>query len=605
MADQIAAESARPDEPQCYNCGGMGHWAVACPEPTRETPAGLAAWRNASATRQGSGRAQHNDGRRSKGPIITKYGPPPPPTGYGAHFPPPPGYPPPHSSYTAPPPQPPTHPHYPPQYHYLPGHGQPPLPPPPPPSHGHHYPPPAYHPPPESYHGQQPRSSYPGPSPTYGAPHTAPHTAPQNYGGYPYSTQDSPQFFPPRPAYSGSYTQGSGSGQKRHHQRPQPTHRNSAPSPPKSHTSQVASSPPKPPASSPPTHIAHALPPKPPKSVHDIDHGRDQRNNKRKHDHQTRPRDIKEHHPGRNHGSPKIPPVIHNNHHHQSNASAQHHQGPQNRLGKQGSNRRRSSAGNHGSNQPRMQRQQSKDSLTPQATGPQSSPQLNNEDRRPNNNGETHHEHHDQHKTADRPKEDSNPPKAAETSPILIQSVPSLPPKPSLVVEAYVPKAPDERATRHPLDSIRLSERNVSDVDGNKERDRDDRSSTARHGTKSESSAQEDAERDERPLKRFRRDSRDRSRSTSRHRDSDDLPPLNRRRSRSVQRRSSPSRSPRSRNSSVSSRSSDLNSLEAELLGVSARRPSTESEQRRRPERVAPPKAKRRKPTNSAFSRRW
>ncbi|KAM0741763.1 hypothetical protein ACQRIT_004620 [Beauveria bassiana] len=100
MTDQVVTHPGRTEEPQCYNCGGMGHWAVACPEPTRETPAGLAAWRNASATRQGSGRAQHNDGRKSKGPIITKYGPPPPPTGYGAHYPPPPVYPPPHNSYT-------------------------------------------------------------------------------------------------------------------------------------------------------------------------------------------------------------------------------------------------------------------------------------------------------------------------------------------------------------------------------------------------------------------------------------------------------------------------------------------------------------------------
>ncbi|XWW93641.1 hypothetical protein V2A60_001575 [Cordyceps javanica] len=71
MADQVAAQSGRPEEPRCYNCGGMGHWTVACPEPTRETPAGLAAWRNGSATRQGGGRAQHHEGRKSKGPIIT------------------------------------------------------------------------------------------------------------------------------------------------------------------------------------------------------------------------------------------------------------------------------------------------------------------------------------------------------------------------------------------------------------------------------------------------------------------------------------------------------------------------------------------------------
>ncbi|KAJ4151611.1 hypothetical protein LMH87_012301 [Akanthomyces muscarius] len=245
MTHQVATQSSRPEEPQCYNCGGMGHWAVACPEPTRETPAGLAAWRTASATRPGSGRAQQSDGRKSKGPIITKYGPPPPPAGY------------------------------------------------------------------------------------------------------------------------------------------------------------------------------------------------------------------------------------------------------------------------------------------------------------------------------------------------------------------------DEHATSAFSNSSKLSERNVRSINGHKDRDNDDRSSTARNRTKSESSVQDDVEGDGRPPKRFRRSSRDRSRSTSRNRDIDDLPPLDRRRSRSLQRRSSPSRSPRSRTSSVSSRSSDLNSLEAELLGVSARRPSTDSEARRRPERIAPPKAKRRKPTNSAFSRRW
>ncbi|KAM3503866.1 hypothetical protein MY11210_008565 [Beauveria gryllotalpidicola] len=39
MTDQVVTQPGRAEEPQCYNCGGMGHWAVACPEPTRETPA--------------------------------------------------------------------------------------------------------------------------------------------------------------------------------------------------------------------------------------------------------------------------------------------------------------------------------------------------------------------------------------------------------------------------------------------------------------------------------------------------------------------------------------------------------------------------------------
>ncbi|KAJ3477298.1 hypothetical protein NLG97_g8878 [Lecanicillium saksenae] len=431
MSDQVATHPGRPEEPQCYNCGGMGHWAVACPEPTRETPAGLAAWRNASAARQGNGRAQQNDGRKSKGPIITKYGPPPPPAGYGAHYPPPPGYPPQHPQYSAPPPQP----SYPPQYHYPHGHGQPP---PPPPSHGqHHYPPPPYPAPSDSYHGQQPRPPYNGAPQGYG---TAPGT-PQGYGGYPYQGQDNQQFVPPRPAYSGSYTQGpSSSNQKRHNQRPQAPHRNSASSPPRPQAAQAASSPPKPATPSLPAPMAHGLPPKPPKSVHDIDHGRDQRNNKRKHDHQNRPKDIKEHHPGRNHGSPKAMPAVHANHTH-NQAGTQHQNGAQNRHGKQGGHRRRSSAGNHGPNQPRMQRQQSKDSLNHQGPGAQRSPPPNPKGRRRSSNGEQHRGQASQNSTVAKPNRDSHTPKAAETTPTLIKNIPSLPPKPATVVEAHIPKA--------------------------------------------------------------------------------------------------------------------------------------------------------------------
>ncbi len=422
---------------------------------------------------------------------------------------------------------------------------------------------------------------------------------PQSYGGYPYPAQDSQQFVAPRPAYSGSYAQGSANGQKRHPQRPQPLHRSSALSPPKPQAPKVASSPPKPAASSPPAPITHALPPKPPKSVHEIDHGRDQRNNKRKHDQQNRPKDIKEHHPGRHHGSPKAIPVIHN--HNQGNTNGQHQQGAQNRQGKQGSNRRRSSAGNQGSNQPPMQRQLSKDSLNERTPSAQRSPHANAEGRRRSSNSEQTHGRANHSKPGDGIRRDSHTPKAVEKTPTLLQSIPSLPPKPVTVVEAHVLKPTDEHATSAFSNSSKLSERNVRSINGHKDRDNDDRSSTARNRTKSESSVQDDVEGDGRPPKRFRRSSRDRSRSTSRNRDIDDLPPLDRRRSRSLQRRSSPSRSPRSRTSSVSSRSSDLNSLEAELLGVSARRPSTDSEARRRPERIAPPKAKRRKPTNSAF----
>ncbi|PHH59272.1 hypothetical protein CDD81_3508 [Ophiocordyceps australis] len=78
MAEAPAGRSGRSQEAQCYNCGSLGHWAVACPEPTRETPAGLAAWRKSSNASQGSSKSHHAGSRRSKAPVITKYAPPVP-----------------------------------------------------------------------------------------------------------------------------------------------------------------------------------------------------------------------------------------------------------------------------------------------------------------------------------------------------------------------------------------------------------------------------------------------------------------------------------------------------------------------------------------------
>ncbi|ENH69037.1 hypothetical protein FOC1_g10010211 [Fusarium oxysporum f. sp. cubense race 1] len=74
-----APGQSRPDDARCYNCGDSGHWTVACPEPTRETPAGLAAWRNANAPGHGGNRDHHGGSKKSKGPIITKYAPAPVP----------------------------------------------------------------------------------------------------------------------------------------------------------------------------------------------------------------------------------------------------------------------------------------------------------------------------------------------------------------------------------------------------------------------------------------------------------------------------------------------------------------------------------------------
>lgn len=63
----------------------------------------------------------------------------------------------------------------------------------------------------------------------------------------------------------------------------------------------------------------------------------------------------------------------------------------------------------------------------------------------------------------------------------------------------------------------------------------------------------------------------------------------------------------KSRNSSVSSRSSDLNSLEAELLGRPDKRSSAEPSPRQRRDSLPIPKMQRRRQRNadSAYSRRW
>ncbi|RDA89418.1 hypothetical protein CP532_6249, partial [Ophiocordyceps camponoti-leonardi (nom. inval.)] len=87
MADSLRGRQAQ--EARCYNCGSYGHWAVACPEPTRKTPAGLAAWRSASAGNV-KNQSYNSGSKRSKGPIITKYSPPPFASNMGSYPPPPP-----------------------------------------------------------------------------------------------------------------------------------------------------------------------------------------------------------------------------------------------------------------------------------------------------------------------------------------------------------------------------------------------------------------------------------------------------------------------------------------------------------------------------------
>ncbi|KAH8173451.1 zinc knuckle domain-containing protein [Sarocladium implicatum] len=323
------------EQPQCYNCGAPGHWAVACPEPTRQTPAGLAAWRSSSHAHfngTGGNRDRRGAPKKHKGPIITKYGPPPgqqhpqppppppggnsyappgyhghapyhssgpplpshqpPPSGYHHYPPPPPGYPPQPppdyapqqyghatSQYPPTPPGPPQAPPPPPPYHYdtQPAYGygqQPQLPPPPPPLH-YHQPPPIHRPYPEPEHERRRhQSSPPPPPPGYGPPASAqgPHGSHRGRKGV---------------HSSGSHSRQHSQGHRRN-ERNQAQHHSSHT--PKKNSGQQSRGPTQ--TSGPislPAPLMHSLPPKPPQSKHSqpeqVPKGK---NNKRKQDRQNR-----------------------------------------------------------------------------------------------------------------------------------------------------------------------------------------------------------------------------------------------------------------------------------------------------------------------------
>ncbi|KAG9254286.1 uncharacterized protein F5Z01DRAFT_100261 [Emericellopsis atlantica] len=273
----------RPDEPRCYNCGIMGHWAVACPEPTRQTPAGLEAWRSAAPSQQNNRRDNRgSSSKTSKAPIITRYAPPP--TAYAPqqhYYQPPPGqYP--GVPAAAPPPVPPQYPpasqyppappqhypqypqaplHYPPRqppppsyppHHGIPGYGTS-LPPPPPPSHSPTPPYPIY-----SSYAPPPPSSLPAPlPPPQGSPpragpppsHSPPSRSWRTPQRQPSRGRDSYQGSPPSRNRASPWTGAKGS---REPSRGLPT--------PQSSSSTLPSLPPRP---------MHGLPPKPPVSLPD------------------------------------------------------------------------------------------------------------------------------------------------------------------------------------------------------------------------------------------------------------------------------------------------------------------------------------------------
>ncbi|KAH8912937.1 hypothetical protein BR93DRAFT_964071 [Coniochaeta sp. PMI_546] len=193
-------QSSAQQEPVCYNCGLKGHWVVACPEPTREVPAGLKRWQSQHHDRVQ--RPERNSaGPDKKPPVVTRYAPPP-------------AYTPPASQYGQPPPlpyppagQPPGHPPYPPPQ-YPPPQQQPPFyasgyPPPPPPGqpqYGSYPAPPPPGPPPPAFgqhHPPPPNLSY-GPPPP-GNQYAPPPPPPGYYNGPPAPYPPAPYQQPPYP----------------------------------------------------------------------------------------------------------------------------------------------------------------------------------------------------------------------------------------------------------------------------------------------------------------------------------------------------------------------------------------------------------------------
>ncbi|KAI1432218.1 hypothetical protein GGR50DRAFT_621997 [Xylaria sp. CBS 124048] len=94
MTDRAPGHDQAAEDVPCYNCGMKGHLVFACPEETRCIPAGL----EASRKRKASGTDYHTPVKRTKGPVVTHYPPPPRPPGLPP-IPPPPAMRSPRSSY--------------------------------------------------------------------------------------------------------------------------------------------------------------------------------------------------------------------------------------------------------------------------------------------------------------------------------------------------------------------------------------------------------------------------------------------------------------------------------------------------------------------------
>ncbi|ETS04796.1 hypothetical protein M419DRAFT_127905 [Trichoderma reesei RUT C-30] len=624
MAESSNGQTRPADDSPCYNCGNRGHWTVACPEPIRQTPAGLAnAWRNAPAAGhagQGNNRHHGNQKRPNRGPIITKYAPPPPPPppppqpslGHGAASYPPLAGP----SYQQPGPQfPNPYPHYQPGPHYPTGYGPPQYP-----SAQYAQPPYGTAPPPVPV-GYPPHPQ--GPSAPGAPPGAPPASYPPPYASYPPPGPSSTPSYPPPAAYAPPYPQQPyapapvpypvHSGPAHYHPSSKPPHaaQPSHPPPKPPHAAQPHR-PPSKPAHAAQTHhspaapsqaLVHSLPPKPPRSIHAQQDGHLDNRNKRKHDRHGKHRDRR-----RDQGS----------RHRSSNQKTQNKANRSNRSNRSNPS---GSAARSSQKQLALVNTESTKGGTPLPTnGPEQNARAESQSSNPGfqqvppeSNDMEESRHQDDQSNDGRPDDESH-----TADEVCRQSS-----QRDEAGDRGKPPQDDEAS------SIGDGEQHV-----HRPQVHEDAASTPGSITPAVSQLngkhkrRDDESEDERRLKKSRSTSsftngtgaavgnRTEAQSTTEleARDGEEqavqdddvtLPPLDRpSRSRSKERH----QRPKSRNSSVSSRSSDLNSLEAELLGRPARQRSpADSGVHQRQDRFALPKTQRRRQQNvdSAYSRRW
>ncbi|UKZ79951.1 hypothetical protein TrVFT333_007714 [Trichoderma virens FT-333] len=595
------SESAHPhagpsDDSPCYNCGGRGHWVVACPEPTRKTPAGLAnAWRNAPNAGQGNHRQHHGGSskRVNKGPIITKYAPPPPPP------PPPPSHPSSLSHGTAsyPPPGPPypqqnaqfqaPYAHYPPAAHYPAGYG------------------PAY--PPQQYH-QPSYGTAPAAQAGYAAHPPGPPASqppapyPAAYPSYPPAGPSSAPGYPPQTPFAQSY--------------PQPPY-GLPPVPYPVHSGPHYPPPPKPPHVSRPHSglnqpVHHSLPPKPPRSVHTQQEPHRDHRNRRKHDRQNKHRDNRRRDQGSRHRSSQQKMQNKNNRSNRGNRS--NPRSSQKALASTNADNTKGAPlssvedleknAKLGSEAPKEGFRE--DSTATEIPASDKARAYGHEDdqSRQSISGELD----DDSETADSESGESTDGDEPEPARTLISD--------DEAVSAQGDGHPSQNPQDHGKDETSTSGSLAPDMShpNGKHKRRDDESEDERQPKKSKATSSlahgglKDAEEDNQTEAQHDTESAiqgDDVPTVEEEEDGPILPPLDpesRGRSKEGHQR------PKSRNSSVSSRSSDLNSLEAELLGRPAKQRSPDDiGLHQRQDRVAMPKMQRRRQPNadSAYSRRW